>query len=1033
MINSTKQPYKKRQSSSSYSLVKSLKLFSRNSKTFSSNNNKSSLSNEHLPRVIDLSTLSSPSKNNNLHIAKNVYSPKNPIPTSPSHKKQKSMYHNHKMTLKKKPKQQFFSFDMSGELSSPNYYPYRTFHKKCISLNEKDKLSATGQNVPVIVKDLNYIEPQKQNGNNNNIIKVIPNQQVQPQPLSQFLFWEKKSNSNSTNMTSMKDPLSDYNDLSSMLGSRLNFKSKTKLSKGGITKPSSHFSQTQKNFFTRFKTAVCLKDKQPVRSCKRYSLSYELNQDKIINEAKGDGSLDYINKKLENDNTYDNIENNEENQIVQNYLSKIEKREDEEEDLSNHKSLSSLEEMENMPLAEPKNEQKFNFLKIKHKNFTKQLSRISEISVKQSKDNDNSSNNDLNSQFMLELNHTMSSDHPQKKTIKNKLKNLNELLENNNQNANQQQKRPLSFKASSKSNLILSKTNTNNKKNNEENAEVSNGFASSSSSQSSSFFLKRSNTNKFSWASYNFLGLSPSATNRRKSNQNSILSLRGDSFLCLKDCHENEELIAKKEKLINYLSFSCDFTKKEKLEKYKEYYVNKAVNSVTNKLGNIIDFDPENSLLNHDEIGTKGYFRSIKHSKIKVNEDFFIYYFHFTYGFFKRDNLYLVPRPKNERNRTQKYDNIYIRKNTMYSSFNKFLLEAFFQVHLDLKDYLFHSNYFNSGFKKNHRESLISNFSSHDRKYSSSKNKLLDIRRILTKQLKNKSDKFSNHIDMIYQNCKLMTRDLNLSDLLPYRKFREIERVKKSTCSNRTTKMKKNRLSICPVQKGSSKKTNISTTENGFHTAFSPTKFNETEIKKRICKFLVEQPSSGTGSDKSMTKDDKIPSLNPNEHFILRKIAKKTEESKPLSPSSKSFKNGEILLQKETVLLRTHEIKNEIINNFNSIEESLIFHTKDGNYHNFLELMTKYKITEDIRDDKGNTLLILATHSNCMEIIEYLVSRGFDINGYNNNHNTALHYAISYRNFELVDYLIKNGADENIKNNDNIIPWMCLTTGITLD
>ena len=105
----------------------------------------------------------------------------------------------------------------------------------------------------------------------------------------------------------------------------------------------------------------------------------------------------------------------------------------------------------------------------------------------------------------------------------------------------------------------------------------------------------------------------------------------------------------------------------------------------------------------------------------------------------------------------------------------------------------------------------------------------------------------------------------------------------------------------------------------------------------------------------------------------------------------------------KSVLLRRYEIKNDIINHLNNIADSIIFHIKDGNYHNYFELMSKYKIDTNIRDNKGNTLLILAVNSKSAEIVDSLVKKDFDVNAFNHNHNTPLHYAISHRNYDIVD------------------------------
>ena len=79
---------------------------------------------------------------------------------------------------------------------------------------------------------------------------------------------------------------------------------------------------------------------------------------------------------------------------------------------SEDNSISSKDEIDNNPFLESQINQTLSKFKLKNKNklFMKQLSRISEISVKQS-------NNDSTSNIEIEK-----TDHIQTKTLKNKLK-----------------------------------------------------------------------------------------------------------------------------------------------------------------------------------------------------------------------------------------------------------------------------------------------------------------------------------------------------------------------------------------------------------------------------------------------------------------------------------------------------------------------------------------------------------------------------------------------------------------------------------
>lgn len=78
------------------------------------------------------------------------------------------------------------------------------------------------------------------------------------------------------------------------------------------------------------------------------------------------------------------------------------------------------------------------------------------------------------------------------------------------------------------------------------------------------------------------------------------------------------------------------------------------------------------------------------------------------------------------------------------------------------------------------------------------------------------------------------------------------------------------------------------------------------------------------------------------------------------------------------------------------------------------------------KDEKGNTLLILATLHGHNAIVKNLLEKGAEINEKNNKGNTALHYAISQKYFSLADILTKFGAKEDIKNIFGLTPWECI-------
>ena len=327
------------------------------------------------------------------------------------------------INLKKKGKKHI-SIDLTNGVNSPismyRCYPYTANHNKCVSLTEKDMIKGLKGNAYYESK-----EEELQSFNNNNST-FKKNASIQFQQSVPLYFWDKRSNSNSTNVTSLKDQLSDYNDVSSMLGGRLNFK-KNLRGQGGYFKLVSDISSHFSKFNKKLQTIIQKETKQEDNNAQNEDSNNTLDEIKHIqqqSETENECEKELIN----------NIHMNINNHILD----------------SEDNSISSKDEIDNNPFLESQINQTLSKFKLKNKNklFMKQLSRISEISVKQS-------NNDSTSNIEIEK-----TDHIQTKTLKNKLKNLNEILTNNtpvDTEGHKEAKRPLSNKDSSKQNMLMIK------------------------------------------------------------------------------------------------------------------------------------------------------------------------------------------------------------------------------------------------------------------------------------------------------------------------------------------------------------------------------------------------------------------------------------------------------------------------------------------------------------------------------------------------------------------------------------------------
>ncbi|MDR1385118.1 MAG: ankyrin repeat domain-containing protein, partial [Planctomycetaceae bacterium] len=70
----------------------------------------------------------------------------------------------------------------------------------------------------------------------------------------------------------------------------------------------------------------------------------------------------------------------------------------------------------------------------------------------------------------------------------------------------------------------------------------------------------------------------------------------------------------------------------------------------------------------------------------------------------------------------------------------------------------------------------------------------------------------------------------------------------------------------------------------------------------------------------------------------------------------------------------------------------------------------------------GKTPLMFAARNNYLEIVKYLIKNGADVNAKDNNSITPFKFAAGNNYLEITKYLIENGADVNVKNNDGKTP-----------
>ena len=79
--------------------------------------------------------------------------------------------------------------------------------------------------------------------------------------------------------------------------------------------------------------------------------------------------------------------------------------------------------------------------------------------------------------------------------------------------------------------------------------------------------------------------------------------------------------------------------------------------------------------------------------------------------------------------------------------------------------------------------------------------------------------------------------------------------------------------------------------------------------------------------------------------------------------------------------------------------------------------MSKDKFDE-IKDEKGNSLIMVAVQNGNPEILQLLLRQGALVNEQNHEGNTAFHFAVQCKRRRCQEILLAEGADESIENHE---------------
>lgn len=108
-----------------------------------------------------------------------------------------------------------------------------------------------------------------------------------------------------------------------------------------------------------------------------------------------------------------------------------------------------------------------------------------------------------------------------------------------------------------------------------------------------------------------------------------------------------------------------------------------------------------------------------------------------------------------------------------------------------------------------------------------------------------------------------------------------------------------------------------------------------------------------------------------------------------------------IIMNKESMLYRTHEIKSHLLKKLKDPIECLFFHIRDANFPKFKEILEKYKISPECQDNEENTFLNLSVQCNSDAITKYLLNIGAEVNTLN-----VIYFYNTFRQNKIHHYIM---------------------------
>ena len=132
---------------------------------------------------------------------------------------------------------------------------------------------------------------------------------------------------------------------------------------------------------------------------------------------------------------------------------------------------------------------------------------------------------------------------------------------------------------------------------------------------------------------------------------------------------------------------------------------------------------------------------------------------------------------------------------------------------------------------------------------------------------------------------------------------------------------------------------------------------------------------------------------------------------------------NQLKMDRSSLVMRTHMLSYQKRQRMNPVDQ-MIHAVQEDKINELEELFMIYPNSLiDSRDSSNNTLLLIASKTGSLEIVQLLLNKGANPNSINDQGDSALHFALAFGNHEVADKLITYGADQTIKNNMRKTPW----------